>query len=387
MPTTRFFADLPAADNFADLFDPARYTPVPEDWILVISDVEGSTLAVKAGKYRAVNLVGAACIIAVVNIAEGLPLPYVFGGDGALVAVPPGLLEKAKAALLGVALLSQQQYELKLRVGAVPVAELRAGGYSVSVARYRLAGDETLAMFWGDGLVQAENWVKAPGSRHQWTGEGTADLAGLSCRWEPFRPESGKIMALLVKSRTAEETTVYRRVFEEVNRLAGEGVNPVKLEKLKKDRMFPSTLDLEQRLSAQRSWLGRLWARGLGIFEIVMGNFMFHFGLKAPTFDAPTYLATTVQRSDFRKFDGMLRMVIEVPDQARPGIEAFLEDLKEKGEIFYGMHWSEDAIMTCAIFSRAENRHLHFIDGGDGGYAFAAVGLKKQMAEAAKAGR
>ena len=38
--------------------------------------------------------------------------------------------------------------------------------------------------------------------------------------------------------------------------------------------------------------------------------------------------------------------------------------------------------MTCFVKSTTQNQHIHFIDGGDGGYAAAAKQLKKQMAAA-----
>jgi hypothetical protein len=39
--------------------------------------------------------------------------------------------------------------------------------------------------------------------------------------------------------------------------------------------------------------------------------------------------------------------------------------------------------MTCLVFSLAESRHVHFIDGADGGYALAALQLKEQLLAAA----
>jgi len=35
--------------------------------------------------------------------------------------------------------------------------------------------------------------------------------------------------------------------------------------------------------------------------------------------------------------------------------------------------------MTCMVFSPSQNQHIHFIDGASGGYAVAALGLKKQI--------
>ncbi|HND00377.1 MAG TPA: DUF3095 family protein, partial [Myxococcota bacterium] len=249
-----FFADLPAVHNFGDLFDPSIFAPLPRDWLLVITDVQGSTAAIQAGQYRAVNLVGAASIIAMTNISEGLALPYVFGGDGATLALPPELWPKAERALQGVVALAQREYGLKLRVGKVAVAELEAAGQPVRVARYCLSGEDCIAMFWGEGMTHAENLVKAPNSSYQIHPPAEppeVDLNGLSCRWEPFRPEQGRILSLLVKSREPDGSPVYREVFDHMMRVAGgeqPAANPVKLAGMKKERLLPSALGLELSL-------------------------------------------------------------------------------------------------------------------------------------------
>jgi Protein of unknown function (DUF3095) len=36
-------------------------------------------------------------------------------------------------------------------------------------------------------------------------------------------------------------------------------------------------------------------------------------------------------------------------------------------------------MMTCLVFSLEQSRHVHFIDGADGGYALAALQLKAQL--------
>jgi hypothetical protein len=36
--------------------------------------------------------------------------------------------------------------------------------------------------------------------------------------------------------------------------------------------------------------------------------------------------------------------------------------------------------MTCIVFSLTASEHVHFIDGGDGGFAMAALQLKEQLA-------
>jgi len=45
------------------------------------------------------------------------------------------------------------------------------------------------------------------------------------------------------------------------------------------------------------------------------------------------------------------------------------------------VHVADAALMTCLVFDLEESRHLHFIDGGDGGLAMAARQLKAQQGE------
>jgi hypothetical protein len=90
-----------------------------------------------------------------------------------------------------------------------------------------------------------------------------------------------------------------------------------------------------------------------------------------------------IQRSDFRKFDDMLRMVLDVPVKAIPPLLAFLDGEQQRGALHYGMHRAPSAIMTCVVFSLRQDSHIHFVDGSDGGYAMAATQYKAQVRSAA----
>lgn len=67
MSSEGFFADLAGFTGAAEIANLDNYTDVPEGWLIVITDVEGSTKAIEEGKYREVNLVGASSIAAVHN--------------------------------------------------------------------------------------------------------------------------------------------------------------------------------------------------------------------------------------------------------------------------------------------------------------------------------
>ncbi len=112
MSTERFYADLPEFREFAEFTDLESYAPLPDDWTVLASDVVGSTIAIEQGRYKQVNMSGAATIMAVINAADGVDLPYVFGGDGAVIAAPPVVAEACKTALARAASMIAAIYDL-----------------------------------------------------------------------------------------------------------------------------------------------------------------------------------------------------------------------------------------------------------------------------------
>ena len=123
MSNDLFYAELEPFDDFAEVADFDHYRLAPDDWYVIIADVRGSTRAIDEGRYKEVNLIGAACINAVLNVTEPGRVPYVFGGDGATLMVAPADLEAATRVLLGVRHLARNRFDLDLRVGRVRVAD------------------------------------------------------------------------------------------------------------------------------------------------------------------------------------------------------------------------------------------------------------------------
>ena len=75
----------------------------------------------------------------------------------------------------------------------------------------------------------------------------------------------------------------------------------------------------------------------------------------------------------------MLRMILDCTTEQIKAIQAFLEELHGSGEICYGMHVADTSLMTCFVDGLNDGEHIHFVDGGDGGYAMAAKKLIKEM--------
>ena len=56
-----FYDGLAPFYDFAEFVELDAYAPVPDDWIVMIADVRGSTRAIEEGRYKDVNMVGASC--------------------------------------------------------------------------------------------------------------------------------------------------------------------------------------------------------------------------------------------------------------------------------------------------------------------------------------
>jgi len=134
------------------------------------------------------------------------------------------------------------------------------------------------------------------------------------------------------------------------------------------------TVKLHHPNSGLLARLGKL----AGIFlQVLIVKFSMATGIKLGSFHAPTYVQDMLANTDFQKFDDMLRMIREVNRAEKEQLLKLLEARHQAGEIFYGTHFSPQALMTCLVFSF--DHHIHFVDGGDGGYALAAKQLKAQM--------
>ena len=82
-PTDGFYESLPILRDFTRVMDPGLFAPLPDGWLVGIADVVQSTKAIAENRYKAVNMAGAAVIVAITNTLENRDFPFVFGGDGA----------------------------------------------------------------------------------------------------------------------------------------------------------------------------------------------------------------------------------------------------------------------------------------------------------------
>lgn len=188
----QFYDNIPAFTNFQDVVQNDRYRPLPEDWLIGVADVVNSTGALQAGRYKAVNTVGASVISAIMNLDRNASFPFVFGGDGAAFAVPGNRGKAVANALAGCQRWAEEEIDLQLRAALIPVRDVVAAGKQVTVAKFQVSVDVAYAMFSGGGVA----WADAAMKSGDYTVEpappaARPDLKGLSCRWQPMEVRNG----------------------------------------------------------------------------------------------------------------------------------------------------------------------------------------------------
>lgn len=382
-----FYARLPAVDSFDALCDATAYRALPDDWQVAVADVAGSTAAIAAGRYKAVNTVGVSVIAALTNALKPVDLPYVFGGDGAVVCVPGGHDDAVREALAATAAMARAAFSLELRVGLVPVAWLRERGHGVSVARHRVSPHFDQAALQcalhGGGAPLAESLLKSGGLpaafRIAPDPDASADFSGLECRWHEIPSPVAETVAVIVQvaDDASDPLGVYRAVMHEIEAVYGE---PERCRPVTEARM---RMSLSSRVLAHesrvRSWrdgaLGRLRYALSQRLQVMLGWLFFATGLHTADTDWSRYKPDAVANTDFRKFDGCLRLVLAGTTEQRERLDAALAARRAAGELKYGIHVSDAAIMTCLVKQR-QHEHVHFVDAAGGGYAAAAKMMK-----------
>ena len=376
-----FYRTAPTFRDFRLVADEFSFSPLPEDWLIGVADVEQSTKAIQDKRYKAVNMAGAAVIASVANALGGRDFPFVFGGDGASFAVSPANAGIARQALAETATWVREDLDLTLRVGMVTVGEIRRNGHDVRVGRYAVSDNISIAMFSGGGVAWADAAMKRDEISVPRAPAGARpDLSGLSCRFEQFPTQYGQILSVLVLPADASRMSTFRAVVRQIISLvegSSECARPAAREAMQL-KWPPQGFDLEALASRKAGEpLGisklKVYARTFLYFLIM------RFNLRIGRFIPRKYLSEVAANSDFRKFDDALRMIVDCSPGMAQKIEDTLAAAARERHIRYGCHREDAAIMTCFAPSPSQPSHVHFIDGAQGGYALAAAALKQRL--------
>lgn len=378
-----FYANLKLVNDFKKLFKSSSYQELPSDWWVVVTDIKASTLAIEQGRYRDINSLGGCTVAAILNAVKPTVIPYVFGGDGASFCVPPQYIKAVRTALRGCIKLAADSFNLELRAALLPYEAIKPHA-SILVARYVKSENLHQAIFMGGGLNEAEKQIKQDIRWHVLLdeGEANADLTGFQCRWNKIVSPQEVTVSLLVQALNQDvkqQLVVYQQLVEKMQQYFGkdEQQQPLSVEGL--ELMFDkATLTAESKARAfspkGRPFLLNLWELRL---QNLLGIIFMKLKLTLGKAKWGCYKEDTLLSSDYRKLDDTFRTVFAAKKIALAEFEIWLKAQEQAGELLYGMHISEAAQLTCLI-SQTGVKHIHFVDGSDGGYALAAKALKQK---------
>jgi hypothetical protein len=375
-----FLSGLPQFREFEGIADFSRYRPLPAGWALALADIVDSTGAIAAGRYKSVNMAGASLITAMLNALGRMDLPFVFGGDGAFVAVPPSGIAAAEVALGRVRNWVEREFSLQMRTALVPVSDIRGAGLDVRVAQFQASSEMSYAMFAGGGASWAEEQMK----RGVYSVAGAADdsqpdLTGLSCRWNPIDAKNGRIVSVIAIPGPRGSGKPFQRLLADVVALVGtehRAGHPIPPDGPK---LSVQLNGVEASALTSPGRLGRLRSRLSIAAMSVLLIFLHRFNLKLGRFDIRLYARDVSRNTDFRKFDDALKMTLDIDAQRLKQLVARLDDAERAGDCHYGVHLQDQALMTCIVPSPMTRDHMHFVDGAMGGYAEAASRLKQKL--------
>lgn len=353
---------------------------VPVNWSVVVTDIENSTYAVARGLHNDVNLSATGSIITVLNtlkrIKTKIKIPYFFGGDGSTFIVPNSILEPVLFALNNYSQHIKKTTQLSLRVGHYEVEKIYDHNIDLKISKLRHNKYLTTPVVLGNGLKYAERIIKERFQESDVSSEKEKDLnlQGMECRWDEIYPNKTekKVICLLVDCDDESlQAEVYGEIMKEIDLVFGklEKRNPISSDKLILDSSLKKIKnEMYAKLGKYRlTYLINNW------FITLFGIFYFKY------FESgKLYKKRIAQLTDTIMLDGFLNTVISGTDAQVDKLKILLDKLEESDKIIYGIHITHASIMSCYIEDR-EKKHIHFVDGTEGGYTSAAIMFKEKL--------
>ncbi len=377
MSTVTFYKDLliqhiPIQEVFEDH---TIFNKVPEEWNIIVTDVENSTKVVKAGNHQLVNLAATGTIVACLNIARenNVMIPFFFGGDGATILVPDEILEECLHALVLHQENCKTNFDFFLRVDSCKVDDMYQKGATLSISKVKLNDLHIIPVILGDALQMAEDYIKSLNRKIQPDAiPYNLNLKGMECKWDKIDPpvSHNEILTLIIIAQTVDlQSAVYSEVLTRMELIYGDVKkrHPITLEKLK---MINSLSQLKNEVIVKFSKLK--WKE---VLSSVSRSLMARWYLKNND-KGRNYLKELPQLTESLMLDGTINTVISGTARQRELLLTELDSMKEKGMLRYGYFTSKTSVLSCYV-TAMDNYHIHFLDGDQGGYTQAAQILKR----------
>lgn len=384
-----FYRDMRSAPTLAALLrDEDGFQPAPDDWVVALCDVKGSTAAIGRGLYREVNMVGVGFLVGLINAWRADAMPFAFGGDGALALLPPHRADAAQTVCLRARRIASEAFGFELRTHVLTVREICGRGAAMLVGKVRWDKDHApLAAFSGGGAAAADAILKSTEIAAASDAPiGDAAFSGLTCPWRPVAPPEGEIASLLVSIDTPSLPARHARYAAVIDAIAeilesDPPRNPVSADALR------FTADARQARS-----VGLIVGGGEGADGVRSAAWAERLGVAGKRLRSRwtdwirrgrTLRDAVAGDVDYLRFDDMLRATLHVSDVQRARIETFLRQERARGGLRFGLAFAPAALVTCVL--KGADTHFALVDGASGGYAAAASMLKTQQAEEAAA--
>jgi DUF3095 family protein len=379
------YDDIPFIPDFSSIFNYDYYYKPPPDWYIIITDIINSTTAILDGKYKDVNTAGSLVAMAISNVKKDMNFPFIFGGDGMTFLLPGDILEDVKEVLVDTRKLVNDLFDLKLRLGVVPVSAIYRKGFKIFVARLKVSDKYIQAIISGKGLDLAEKLIKNDSSynpfilREDLQAKNKADFTGFTCRWKDIPSSRGETISFIIKIReeyNRQTSVIFNKILKGVGDIFGLESDYHPLTEKNQTSSVSQAFREARIFSKHKSGFLYNINKIRVSFETILVQFIvsLRIPIKLLNKKFKDVKKDNIINSDFRKFDGSLKMVLSCDSSQRKSFEK----LRIDGFIFYGLHVSDRALLTCLIH-RGTGEEVHFVDSADGGYALAARKLKEQM--------
>ena len=369
-----FYLNLKELDSLNSISNNEFYKKAPNDWFVLISDVVKSTKAIESGKYKEVNMIGALTIISILNINKSLDIPFIFGGDGSFLLIPKSIYKDSIQALLAIKKIAKESYSLDLRVAVICIEEIYQNNKQILVAKYKVSKDYIQALVKGGGLELADELIKSSSKyliEDKIEKDFKLDISGLECRWKAIDTPKDENLSILIK---AYDENHYEKILKDLDKILGNNRfrHPIISKNLKLS-FDNKNLNTESSIYAKN-----IFTRFFINLKLKLINALGAFLMKNKISLWGEYKQRIIQTSDTEKFDDVLRMIVATNFSQTKELEEYLENEFLKKTLVYGIHKSDSSLMTCLIFQR-HGKHIHFVDGSNGGYASAAKELKNRL--------
>lgn len=387
MNELNFYKDLlPLQLPITDILYDHNFSQIPPSWYIIIADVKNSTTAVNNGRHNDVNLVAAGSLIAALNICKNrkIEVPYFFGGDGGSLLVPQPILKEVLAGLTLHNQNCQKYFALEMHIGFMSIQEVLEAGRTIKITKHKIDNFFHKALIIGNGMQYAEKQIKHAANLEEPINkyhQRRLSLTGLECRWDRVSPpvaEHNVVCYLIEPLQLENQLSTFHNVLSQMETIFGDikNRNPLSIDRLK---LLLSFNRLKKEMLAKYGrWKITYFISSF--LKTIFGWFVFKFHVNTPEFDTQYYIEQLISHADTLMIDGRINTIIAGTPQQHTQFLTYLSDQENAGQLLFGHYSNKESVITCYI-ENYKDKHVHFLDGADGGYTEAAKELKIKIAQ------